>query len=157
MLIVYDLDLTLTDTNYGDKISEAWKSRTNYDAIKQMLQQQQRDGHILAILSRGVRCDVIKFLDNVKLLHLFTVVIGAKSISENRNNTDSFWGELKTKFLKALSTVYGDDIVFADDKTYNIQPARRARFKVLHIKPPGSQTTVKLMHNYFEQRTERQS
>lgn len=155
MLLVFDLDETLTDKNYGDNIEEAWDTRANYDAVKQMLQNQKKDGHLLAILSRGVRRDVIKFLYNVKLLYLFDVIIGAKSISENRDNTNKFWGELKTKYLQALAAVYSDEIIFMDDMLYNVLPARRAGFKAIHIKPPGSCTTVKLMQRYLNSRFRR--
>jgi HAD superfamily phosphatase (TIGR01681 family) len=155
MLIVFDLDDTLTDFNYGDSVAEAWETRANYDAVKQMLQQQRKDGHTLVILSRGVRRYIIEFLDNVKLLSLFDVIIGAKSISENRDNTDEFWGRLKTKYLKALAAVYGDEIIFLDDMLYNVLPARRAGFKTIHIKPPGARTTVKLMQRYLNSRSRR--
>jgi HAD superfamily phosphatase (TIGR01681 family) len=150
MLFVFDLDLTITDYNYGESIDEAWEIRSNYNSLKQMLKKQKQNGHVLAILSRGVRRDVIYFLKKVKLLHLFNIVIGAKSIAENIDNSDFFWGNLKTRYLHALRNVYGDDLVFLDDMMYNIRPARKAGFQVIHVKPPGSMSTVKLIHSFLK-------
>jgi FMN phosphatase YigB (HAD superfamily) len=154
MIFVYDLDLTITDKNGGDSIQEAWDTHANYMSIKNMFIQQKLNGHILMVLSRGVRRDVITFLKKVKLFHFFNVVIGAKSKSQNVDNTNAFWGRLKTKYLKAIASVYaGENLLFCDDMLYNVTPARKAGFKVLHIKPAGSRTTVNLMNRYERSRT----
>ena len=153
VLLVFDLDETLTDFDSGDTIAEAWKSRKNYDKVRGMLKHLLSQGHRLAVLSRGVRTDVVEFLENTHLLQFFEVVIGATSESQNRNKTDKWWGDQKTKYLKALKDVFGagDDMVFVDDMAYNVVPARKAGFTVFHVNPPGSETTVKLVTKHVLQ------
>ena len=148
MLIVYDLDETLTDKNGGNSISEAWYTRENYNEIKNMLHQQKQKGHTLFVVSRGVRMDVIRFLNESKLFSFFEGIIGAKSIKENRDRSAVYWGKLKTRYLKELTKVYGNNIVFVDDNLHNILPARKAGFRCIHVNPPGSKSTVALMKKW---------
>jgi HAD superfamily phosphatase (TIGR01681 family) len=152
MLIVFDLDLTLTDVNGGNRILEAWHSSKNFHDIKKMLKDLKRKQHKLGIITRGVRNEVIDFLDNVNLLKYFEIILGADSLEENEEETDEYWGEKKRDLLHALKesfNVKDNEMVFLDDMKYNIAPCKAAGFNVIHIEPNGSKKTIELLYRYL--------
>ena len=144
MLLVFDLDETLTDNNYGNSVKDAWHKKKNYSDVRRMLRSMRKSGHTLAVLSRGTRASVLELLKAVDLVDLFHVVVGARTIAENSDRSDSWWGRHKTSMLHAMKNTFPEagELVFFDDMMYNVEPARKAGFTVVHIDPPGSATTV---------------
>ena len=148
-MYVFDLDETLTDHPSGDTVDEAWTSRRNHVRITQMLQSIRDHGHVVVLLTRAVRTEVLTFLKTVHLLDLFDVIIGADNHTQNWDMTDRWWAIHKTKWLQALNETSDVELVFFDDLRINIETAVAAGFTAIQITPPGSKSTERIVRNHL--------
>jgi HAD superfamily phosphatase (TIGR01681 family) len=153
LLYAFDLDLTLTDKDTLDNTIEgSWHSKTNFNDVKQMLQNLKSHKHKIAVVTRGVHTEVIDFLHNINILKYFDVVVGSENKAETYEMSDDYWGVKKTNVLKALQNSLKientKDIFFFDDKLYNIIPCKTAGFTAVHVMPFGSKSLLKFIEKH---------
>lgn len=173
VVYAFDFDLTLTDAHSGGYPTEddedtderfiAWNSPEKKEELTEMLQNIQTQGNSIYIVSRGLKDQIIEFLDMEGLLPFFKHVYGAKDEDQlavgtlsgvysekDEEECSSNWARLKSRMLHEIAVdeqCSSRDIIFLDDTQGNVEEAKRNNFSAYYVFPAGLTTTLNIVHN----------